>query len=129
MKRMEELKEMLCDELDDIAAKGTISAGDLDAIDKLTHSIKSIETIMAMKGYSNDYMNGRSYANRDGDGRYSRNSYARNGGNSRGYSRRGYSRNDYSYGRDEMVEELRELMEDAETEKEREAIRHCIEQM
>lgn len=131
MKHMEDLKEMLCDELDEIAEKGKVNAGDLDAIDKLTHSIKSIETIMAMGEYSNDYMSaGRSYANRDSDGRYSRNSYARNGGNSRGYSRRGgYSRNGYSYGRDEMVEELRELMEDAETEKEREAIRRCIEQM
>ena len=131
MKHMEDLKEMLCDELDEIAEKGKVTAGDLDAIDKLTHSIKSIETIIAMGEYSNDYMNG-SYQNRDAMGRYSRNSYARGGnrgGNSRGYSRRGYSRDGYSYGREEIMAELEELMEDAESEKEKRAIRMAIEQM
>ena len=123
MKHMEELKDMLCDELEDITAQGKINAGDLDAIDKLTHSIKSIDTIMAMDEYSNDdgYMMGRnSYARGDGRGG------ARGG---RGYSRRGYSRNGYSYGKEEMIGELQDLMEDAETDQEREAIRRCISQM
>lgn len=118
MKGMEELKEMLCDELEDITSKGQISAGDLDAIDKLTHSIKSIETIMAMGEYSNDYMGDGSYAQRrDSMGRYSR---------GRGYSRRGYSRNGYSYG---IKDELKDLMEDAHDEREREAIRMALERM
>ena len=54
MNEMHKLKDMLCDELDKITKKGELSAGSLDAIDKLTHSIKSIETIMAMEGYSKD---------------------------------------------------------------------------
>ena len=109
MKGMEKLKEMLCEELEDITAKGSISAGDLDAIDKLTHSIKSIETIMAMGEYSNDYMDGKSYARRrDSMGRYSRG---------------------HSYGRDDMMDTLHGLMDDAETERERDAIRRCIDQM
>lgn len=123
MKRMEELKDMLCEELEDITAQGKINAGDLDAIDKLTHSIKSIDTIMAMDEYSNDdgYMMRRnSYARGDGRG-------GNRGG--RGYSRRGYSRNGYSYGKEEMIGELQGLMEDAETDQEREAIRRCISQM
>lgn len=131
MKGMEELKEMLCDELDEITEKGKITAGDLDAIDKLTHSIKSLETIMAMSEYSNDggSYDGGSYAQRrDSMGRYSRDNYSR-GRNSRGYSRRGYSRDGYSYGKEDMIEELEGLMDSAESEKEREAIRRCIDQM
>ena len=44
MHKMEELKEMLCEELDKITKKGELSAGSLDVVDKLTHSIKSIDT-------------------------------------------------------------------------------------
>ena len=49
---MYELRELLCEELDKIAEKGELTAGSLDTIDKLTHSIKSIDTIMAMEGKS-----------------------------------------------------------------------------
>ena len=62
---LRELKRMLYDELDKITKKGELSAGSLDIVDKLTHSIKSIDTIMAMQGYSNDY---RSYTHRDSMG-------------------------------------------------------------
>ena len=51
MHKMVELREMLCKELDAITAKDEISTATLDAINKLTHSIKSIDTILAMKGY------------------------------------------------------------------------------
>lgn len=77
-------------------AGNKITSGDLDYIDKLTHTLKSIKTTMAMMdgGYSSDY-NGTSYARRrDSRGRYS--------------SRRSYER---SYDGD-MVSELRELMEE-----------------
>lgn len=91
---MHELREMLCEELDKITKKGELSAGSLDVIDKLTHSIKSIDTIMAMEdaGYSHDY----SYARkRDSMGRYSRM-----------YDDRGYSRND---AKEHLMRELKEL--------------------
>ena len=55
MRYMEELKEMLCDELDKIASKGELTAGTLDTVQKLTHSLKSVETIMAMEGYGDSY--------------------------------------------------------------------------
>ena len=112
MVKMEELKEMLCEELDKITKKGELSAGSLDVIDKLTHSIKSIDTIMAMEdaGYSGeDYsMYGNSYARgrgrnarRDSMGRYS----SERDGN-RGRSGR------YSY--DDEMADLREQLEDME---------------
>ena len=81
MKELYELKEMLCDELKEYGKKGELSAGSLDIVDKLSHALKSIETIIAMEeSYDSDYSGnnegrmyptGRSYENR---GRYS---YAR----------------------------------------------------
>lgn len=102
MKTYHDLKDMLCEELDEITRKGELTAGSLDTVDKLTHSIKSLETIIAMNeaqdgesGYY-PYM-GRSYQRRDMRGRYSR-------------ENRGYSRDD---ARDSMIHELREIMQDA----------------
>lgn len=113
MHKMEELREMLCEELDKITKKGELSAGSLDVVDKLTHSIKSIDTIIAMEdaGYSSDdySMRGNSYARgrgsnakRDSMGRYSNNNYSMRGGRSR----------NYSY--DDEMNNLREQLEDME---------------
>lgn len=143
MEHIEELKEMLCDELDKIAKKGELTAGSLDTVDKLAHAIKSISTIMAMEDYSEEgsyydgsYNDGTSYARgrnarRDSMGRYSRRgSYARGGqggnrggGNQGGRSNRGYS------GNDEFIDELQEMMNEASNEKERMAIRKVMEMM
>lgn len=38
-----DLKEMLCKELDEIAKKGEMSAGDLETVHKLTDTVKNIE--------------------------------------------------------------------------------------
>lgn len=119
MHGMEDIREMLMKELEKYSKKGELSAGSLEIIDKLTHAIKSIDTIMAMEdsGYSNDsgysYARGRGMnARRDSMGRYSRRdgmsyedgSYARGG---RGYSReRGYSRDD---AKEDLAMDLKEL--------------------
>ena len=80
------IKEMLCKELDEYGKKDELTAGSLDIVDKLTHALKSIETIIAMNeegGESGRYMGrgsgargrGRN-ARRDSMGRYaSRGSY------------------------------------------------------
>lgn len=101
MKTYHDLKDMLCEELDEITRKGELTAGSLDTVDKLTHSIKSLETIIAMNeaqdgesGYY-PYM-GRSYR-RDMRGRYSNQ----------------YSRDD---ARDGMIHDLREMMQDVPDE-------------
>lgn len=117
MAKMEELREMLCEELDKITKKGELSAGSLDVIDKLTHSIKSIDTIIAMEdaGYSSDdySMRGNSYARgrgsnarRDSMGRYSSDNYSMRGGRS------GERGRNYSY--DDEMNNLREQLEDME---------------
>ena len=119
-------------------AGGKLSAGDLDYIDKLTHTLKSLKTTMAMmeaedeEGYSGYYPymgNSRS----DGMGGWNDNSYARGRGRNAGrdsmgrYSRDGYSRN---YSRDGgLSEELRGLMQDAPNEQIRSEIQRLVEKI
>ncbi len=112
MHKMDELREMLCEELDKITKKGELSSmGDVELVDKLTHSIKSIDTIMAMEdaGYSQDYSRaysrGRRTARRDSMGRY---------------SSEGYSMNE------ELVSELRDMMNSAPDEKTRQEFHRFI---
>ena len=120
MRSMEELKELLCDELDKIAREGELTAGSLDTIDKLTHSIKSIETIMAMRGesyaYGGDSYRGGSYAR----GRYNRRSYQNRDARGR------YSR----YSMDDDIEEgLQDIMQEVDDPKVRTALQKAIDKM
>lgn len=138
MKKMEELRDMLCEELDKLAGKGQVTSGSLELIEKLTASIHYIDEIMQMEegGYSNDgYSNARGrYAKRDSMGRYSSDNdyssrmsydYANDG-----YSRDGYSR-DGGYSRDSkhMVNQLRSMMQGVSDEKTRQAMERCISQI
>lgn len=119
---LEEMCEVLADELSKTNQKleksgGQISAGDIEYIDKLTHAIKSIKTTKAMME-SEDY-SGTSYDQMRGsymrDGSYARGRGSRARRDSMGrYSREGgYSRNN------DMIMELRELMDDASDERTR----------
>lgn len=132
MKALEDLREMLCEELDKIAKKQDMSAGDLETVHKLTDTIKNIDKICMYEegGYSQagdwemtgrgNYSRDSSYANREQH--YVRGHYSRDDGR----TSRGYSRAD---GREYMVNRLEEMMQDASSEKEREAIRRCISQI
>ena len=145
MHYMEDLKDLLCAELEDYAEKGKksgkMSMGDLDSIHKLTDTVKNILKIDMLEdegGYSEDgaymgegriygtsydgydrgtsYARGRGrYAKRDSMGRYSR--------DGRGM-RDGYSRDE---GKAYMMEQLEDMMEDAEKPAEKEALRRCME--
>ena len=140
MKMLEEVRDNLCEELDKIAMKKSIDNNNLDHIHKLTDSIKNIDKIIMLENgeYSEAgeweargmYGHESSYANRGQH--YVRGHYSRDGRDdgmmySGRRDRRGrYSRDD---GRSGMMEHLHEMMEGAETEKEREAIRRCIKQL
>ena len=143
---MDVIKE-LCDMKDTIAQEiadanqrirkngGALDTGDVEIIDKLTHSMKSLATTVAMLeaqedgGYSGRYMptgpyypgTTYGYSGRDGHG------YSRNGG---GYSRNDgrYSRNGYSRTGD-MSEHLRQMMDDAPDEMTRMEIKKLIDRM
>ena len=67
-KAMYDLRNMLCDELDELARKGELGAGDLEIAHKLTDTIKNIDKIEMMEddGYSRDGDYSRRYS-RDGD--------------------------------------------------------------
>ena len=130
MEYMHELKEKLCDALDEIARKGELGAGDLEIIHKLTDTIKNLDKIEMLEdgGYSQAgdweiegraYNRGNSYARRKRDsmGRYSRDGRMMRGG---------YSRHD---AKEAMMDQMEDLMAQAGSEKEREAIRRCMNQL
>lgn len=73
MRELYELKDKLCDELKRYSNM-ELSAGSLDIIDKLTHSIKNLDKVIDVEGYSN-----RESMGRDNMGRYSR-GYSRHDG-------------------------------------------------
>lgn len=129
MEHMYELKEKLCRELEEVARKPEMGAGDLELIHKLTDTIKNIDKIDALEddGYSRDgdwEMEGR--------GRYNRgSSYARRKRDSMGrYSREWrdgrYSRDD---AKTHMMEQMEQLMNGSQNEREREIIRRAMEQL
>ena len=103
IKMYEDLCEMLEDELNDIVKKREVTQENLDWIDKLSHSIKSIKTTVAMikaeeEGYGNSFNSyDRGYSTaRGGSYDYSRGSYEDGMSNRDSYDyNRDYSR-DYS---------------------------------
>ena len=144
MHEIYELKEMLSKELEEYGKKGEMTAGSLDVVDKLAHTIKNLDKIIETyeeEGYSNrggSYeggMTGGSYArggrNRSyaGGRSYRGGSYARGrGSNARRdamgrYSSEGYSR------ADDMIDQLNDLMEDAPDERTRMEIQKLITKM
>lgn len=154
---LEDLKEMLCKELEEIAEKGELSAGMLETVHKLTDSIKNIDKIEMLEdgGYSEESrwmgegrMYGTSYGNeggntyargrgrnakRDGMGRYSRDGGygGDNGGSYGGGSSYRGGRGGYSRaeGKEHMIGKLEEMMGMTESEEERKAIRQCIQKL
>lgn len=153
MHYMHDLKDLLCAELQEYAENGKrsgkMSKADIEVIDTVLNSVKNIYKIdkykEEMEGYSEDgaymgegriygtsydgydrgtsYARGRGrYAKRDSMGRYSRDDgYMRRDG--RGM-RDGYSRDD---GKAYMMEQLDDMMDDAEKPAEKEALRRCME--
>lgn len=136
---MRETLEKALKEADDKIrdAGGKLSPSDLDYVNKLTHSIKSVETTIAMKEatdnvYSRDdrsgYHDGVSY---DGGSSYARGRGRNANRDSMGrYSSRGYSRDDDGYSNHgNIVDELRELMHNSPDEHTRKEMQRLIERM
>jgi hypothetical protein len=123
MHELYELKEKLMEELKQYGTK-EMTAGSLDVIDKLTHTIKNLCKIIEESEYS------ETGANYQG-GNYSRpmSSYARGGRG--GYSRANVKRDSmgrYSSAGD-LVEELRDMMQDAPNESIRMDIQRLVSKM
>ena len=133
------LKDTLCAELEEYGKKDQLASGDLEIIDKLSHAMKNIEKIIANYeegGYSSRMYDERMmppmpyYGRNNG---YAREGYGRNGG----YSREGrynmsnrYSRGGRYYTADPgMVDELRDLMNDAPDENTRKEFQRLIDKL
>lgn len=119
------------------AAGGKLSTGDADYIDKLTHILKSVKGVIKMEEesemddgysermYSRGYDRGGSYRGSYNDG----GSYGRGRMNARRDSMGRYSSNDgYSRGGN-MVDELRDLMQDAPNDQVRQEMQRLIDKM
>ena len=111
MEELYKLKETLCNELEEYAKKSKMGAGDLEVVDKLTHTIKNLDHII--EKYDDNY-SGRMYSGRDyrPDHRYSMARKRDSRGRYSSEYRDGYSGHD-------MVMELREMMEEAPDERTR----------
>lgn len=121
-----ELKDMLCEELEEYGKKDKLDVGGLEIVDKLAHTIKNLDKIIESyedEGYSEAYYDG-SY---EGTGNMGTGSYARRYSRERGRGdyamARGRGRNAkrdsmgrYSRDGKMMAQELRELMDDAPSE-------------
>lgn len=118
MKSMYNLRDMLCKELDEIARKGELGAGDLDIAHKLTDTIKNIDKIETLEegGYFSRY--------HDDD---MRNSYGRG----ISYARRHYVRGHYS--RTDATEHLRsqinDMMRETDDDRIKDALRRAMDMM
>lgn len=151
-----ELKEKLCKELEGYGERGELSASILDTVDKLAHAIKNLDKIIEAyemqeeeasyrNSYDGSYERGGSY---EGSYRGGRNSYDRGGSyeGRRSYEdgsyRRGRGRNarrdsrgryssegGYSRANDDMVMQLREMMEEAPDQQTRQEIERLVKKM
>lgn len=130
MHELYELKEKLCDELKEYGSK-EMTAGSLDVVDKLAHAIKNLDKIIEKYdeggSYEGSYYAGgmsRRGGSYEGGGSYARGRGGRSNARGSSYARRGgYSRDE------EMVMELRELMEDAPDEKTRQEFQRFIQKI
>ena len=134
-KDMEAACELLHEQISDLIHKiknSGMTSSDLDQLDKLTHSLKSVKGTMKMEeedeeGYSGMYPYMGSYR-----GSYDRGgmggSYARGRRNARRDSMGRYS-GERGYSRNDLADKMRELMEEAPDERTRMDIQRMIEKM
>ena len=134
---MDKLIDYICGELEDLerkAEKSKLSMAEMQYVDMLAHAKKNLlkgEEMMDGESYAYEYSRERG-ANRGG-GR-SNESYEYMNARGRGRNARRDSRGRYSNGRymmdaGDMVEELRELMEDAPDERTRMEFQRFIQKM
>lgn len=124
MKALYDLKDKLCAELDEIAAKPNMSTGDLETVHKLTDTIKNIDKIMKLEdesgysragGWETRGTYGHPYDERGS-------SYMRRGEH---YVRGHYSRDD---ARQHMIAELQDMLRTADGQY-REVIQRALDEI
>lgn len=127
MKNLEKIKDKLMLEVDEIARKSELSAGDVETVHKLTDTIKNIDKICMYEGedgYSGDYYGGGRGGHWNAQGSYDG---GMSGARGRRRDRMGrYSRSD---GKEKMIDTLEDLMDDADDSRVKSAIKRCISEL
>lgn len=135
---MEVLCEQCCKELDNIADNGGINSGNFETVRGLASTLKDLYKIKMLEGsersqgqgqsQGGSYSNGNSYS-MSGQ-HYVRGHYSRDGG---GYSQGNYSNDagSYSnrYSRSGLMEHLESMMNEAQSDQEKAAIKRCMEEL
>lgn len=125
-RKFEELKYRLCDELTDLAERDRWSAKDVELIDRLTHSIKSLMTYLNMEDEDERDYSSRSYARGRYNSRYYRDDRSYDDGK---YYDDGYRGRSYDDGMELMTHELEELMAKTTDADVKEAIKKTMNQL
>lgn len=139
MRSLEDLKKILNSELEKINKKGDITAAELEIASKVVCILEKIAKIDSIEGgsYGEDGYSERRYSNNSVFGGYywpdrmsynNGNSYRGNDypmrGRSSSYDNRGYSMHDE---KEMLIRKMEDLLQDAQSEKERKAIIDHIE--
>lgn len=137
MRALEDMKKLLESELEKINKKGDINAAELEVATKVVCLLEKIATIESMESasYEDEYSE-RRYSNNGIYGGYYwpdrmsyndnsyRNNYPMRGRGSSYDSRKGYSMHDE---KEMLIRKMEDLLQDAQSEKERKAIIDHIE--
>lgn len=133
MHKLYDLKDMLCEELEQFGSRDKLTSSSLETVDKLAHAAKNVGKLIEMceeEEYSMDGGMSRrnSYRNSYDRGRYSTDGYYYDDGMSH---RRGRAANGRFVSRDgsEMARKLREMMADAPDDASRQEIQRLAERM
>lgn len=123
------LKEMLCEELEGYGRRGDLSAGELDIVDKLAHAVKNLGKVIEMDEEAEYSGRGLYYGGYDGNrgGSYARGRKSRR--DSMGRYSREYTREGYSRAAEDMVDQLKDMMNNAPDEQTRTDIRRIVEKL
>jgi len=147
---MHKLMEYICDELEEFERKadkeGKLSMAEMQYVDLLAHTKKNLlkademweesEYSMAMDGgmtnngsYVRNGQDGRTRSNRGGSYARGRGRNARRDSMGRYSNEGGYSRYPASYGTEDMMDDLRELMQDAPDQQTRQEFQRFIQKL
>ena len=124
MHKLYQLKEMLCDELEQFGDRDKLTSSSLETIDKLAHAAKNVAKVIECAEEEQYSMDGGMSRRRG----YSNDGYYYDDGNS---YRRGRAANGRFVSRDgsEMARKLREMMADAPDDSSRQEIQRLADRM
>lgn len=133
MNKLYDLKEMLCEELEEYGTKDKLDMGGLEIVDKLAHAVKNIDKIIESENYSerDSYRDSYGYEGGYGNrGSYRRGSYGYEGESYRRGRGRNARRDSMGrYASANMREEIERLMDEAPDEETRMKLERFMQSM